>query len=629
MVTVKKFGDRWVCECGFVSRHIPKAAGFWWDPVLREWYTTSAIVAARLQDAEKMAAAKLAEDLKYRLDQAKYATSSAAAAELDIPTRPGNVFLPYQVAGVAGLDIRLNCLLADDPGLGKTIQVCGLMNLHPEIRKVLIVCPLSLSINWSKELRKWLVHPYRTAICNATWFRPEAVDISIIHYDVLLKHVQALRWVAWDLVVADECHLLKNQGALRTRSLLGIDAKTANRENKRNDEKYEDEMCLWRRHPGEYAEPRRKAIVYPLEPVRGKRNVFLTGTPLPNRPREGWPIFHHLDPVEFKSHSKFKTLYCGGVETEFGFDDSGHSNLQALQRVLRSTIMIRRLKKNVLKDLPAKRRVIIEIPHSNKQTVEAELAAYVAAQAELRKLKEEAAAAKGKDNQAEYAAAVGKLKKARVASFELISKQRHQTGLATLPYLLDHIHSIIADEKVIVFLHHVDMIEAVVGEFGKKCVAIYGPVPATQRQTNVDRFQTDPTCRIAVGNYGPMGTGWTLTAASRVVAGELDWVPGNMTQAEDRAHRIGQHDMVLVEHLVLEGSLAAYMAQKVVEKQAVQTAALDMDVPDVDLPASGAAALAQRNESVARESATPAKEEAPAPAWDVPMSAYEQGGFDF
>ena len=634
-VRIDKVGEAWVCRCSFVDRHIPKEAGFRWNPTDKIWFTLSAMVAARLMDKPAGRAVQQLDDAKYKLREAMVATSAAADADLEIPTKPGNVYLPYQRAGIAGLFHRANCLLADDPGLGKTIQVCGLMNVVSEIRKVLIVCPLSLSLNWQKELRKWLVERYHIAIFNASMFLPERVDISIIHYDVLLKHVQALRSVQWDLVVADECHLLKNPTAQRTRSLLGIDARTANWENMRNEKKYEEGVALHKRYPGEYPHPVRKPIVYPLAPVLGKRNVFLTGTPIPNRPKELWPIAHHLDPVEFKSHNKYNAMYCGASEVDIGdgqtvYDDSGHSNLGALQQVLRGTIMIRRLKKDVLKDLPAKRRCVIEIPHNAKATVEAELAAYLARQEEIRKIRDEAKAAKGKDNQAEYAAAVSKLKTAKVAAFELIAKQRHETGIATLPYLLDHIQSIIEEgEKVIVFMHHVDLIKAIAAKFGNKSVAIFGEVSAAQRQLNVDRFQTDPTCKVVVGNYGPMGTGWTLTAANRVVAGELDWVPGNMTQAEDRAHRIGQKEMVLVEHLVLQGSLAAYMATKVVEKQEVQTAALDTEIPDIDPVASDPGAQAGPEPPRRMVSTTPEPQAPPQPSWGPIPGDAEQVDFEW
>lgn len=158
--------------------------------------------------------------------------------------------------------------------------------------------------------------------------------------------------------------------------------------------------------------------------------------------------------------------------------------------------------------------------------------------------------------------------------------------------MLEHLRNLVeAGEKLIVFAHHQEIIEAIAKEFGQRCVTCYGPDSTSpnggQRQRNVDRFQQDPHCQIIAGNYDTMGVGYTLTASWHVVAAELDWVPGRMTQAEDRAHRIGQVNTVLVEHLVLEGSLDAYMATVVVEKQEVQAAVLDMEVP-VGMPNTAA-----------------------------------------
>jgi hypothetical protein len=104
----------------------------------------------------------------------------------------------------------------------------------------------------------------------------------------------------------------------------------------------------------------------------------------------------------------------------------------------------------------------------------------------------------------------------------------------------------------------------------------------------VDRFQTDPAVKVFLGGITAAGVGITLTAASTVVFAELDWVPGNVTQAEDRAHRIGQVESVLVQHLVLDKSLDARMAQRIVEKQEVMDKALDLSF-ERDLPALGTA----------------------------------------
>ena len=552
-MTVERVGQVWVCRSTFAERHIPKEAGFRWNPEARYWFTAEGAIAARLMSspADK-AAAMAADSSKYHLRRQNLADSNAHDADIDIPANPGLAYLGYQRAGIAAMLPRPNVLLADDPGLGKTIQAVGLINCLPDIKKILVVCPNSLRFNWRRELQKWLTRRLTIGVFHSQFCRPDMVDIGIIHYDVVAKWSDMLRSVRFDLVICDECHLLKNPKAQRTRAILGIDDRTARREE-----------------------------IEPLPALRGRRAIFMTGTPLPNRPVEGFPIFHYLDPIEFRSFNRFKRDFCGAYFNGFGVDDSGASNLAELQALLRSTIMIRRLKADVLTELPAKRRAIVEIPAPDeaRQAISAELNEYRTREAALAGMRQAVAAAKATDDRAGYAAAVQQLKEAQIGAFSGLSKQRHETATKKLPYVLDHLRTLIeGGEKIVCFAHHQDVIRAIAGEFGAVAVTCYGPDTPARRQDHVDRFQREDKCRLIVGEYGPMGTGWTLTASSHVVAAELDWVPGNMTQAEDRCHRIGQHDSVLVEHLVLEGSLDAYMAAVIVQKQEVQAEALDADM---------------------------------------------------
>ena len=130
-------------------------------------------------------------------------------------------------------------------------------------------------------------------------------------------------------------------------------------------------------------------------------------------------------------------------------------------------------------------------------------------------------------------------------------------------------------EKVVVFAHHHDVVDGLMEHFGDAAVRLTGRDSQEQKQAAVDRFQTDPDCKVFVGSIQAAGVGLTLTAASNVVFAELDWVPANVTQAEDRCHRIGQNENVLVQHLVVDGSIDARMAQVLVEKQELADKALD------------------------------------------------------
>jgi hypothetical protein len=138
--------------------------------------------------------------------------------------------------------------------------------------------------------------------------------------------------------------------------------------------------------------------------------------------------------------------------------------------------------------------------------------------------------------------------------------------------------------KVCVFVNHHLCVDALTEAFGKACVSIDGRTTNEDRQLAVDRFQSDPSVTVFVGTIRAAGVGITLTASSTVIFGELDWVPGNVSQAEDRCHRIGQVGTVFVRHLVLEGSLDERMAQIIVEKQEVIDKALDTAPVPVEAP---------------------------------------------
>lgn len=541
-VRIEQIGSRWVVRCAYEDRAIPKSAGCRWDPDRKHWYTSDAAIAAKLADPD-IANALLAE-VRAREEQraAAVEASRAGSSDVDIPCPEGLAYLPYQRAGIAAALSRTNVLFGDEMGLGKTIQAIGMINADPTLNKILIVCPAGLRLNWKRELEKWRTRKLTIHIVDSKVWRDD-YDITIINYDILTKHAAALRATAWDLVVCDEAHYLKNPDAKRTQAVVG----------------------------------KEKKGVAVIEPIKARRRMLLTGTPIPNRPIEGWTLFHYLDPGEFKSFFGYAIRYADASKGPCGWDFSGSANLPELQDKLRGSIMIRRLKADVLTELPAKRRAVIEIPANDAaHAVKAENEAWERQERTMLGLRTEVELSKASADPADYAAAVGKLKTAMQVAFGEMSRVRHATAVAKIPAVIEHLRNAIEDgSKVIVFAHHHDVIEALATEFGQQAVTLYGEIPMAQRQAVVDRFQTDPTCQVFIGGIQAAGVGITLTAASHVVFAEMDWVPGNVTQAEDRAHRIGQRNMVLVDHLVFEGSLDARMATILVEKQEVLAAALD------------------------------------------------------
>lgn len=483
--------------------------------------------------------------------QENIVASRATDASVEIPSPEGLEFLPFQKAGVAFASSKPAVLIADEMGLGKTIQAIGVINSDSTVKKVLVICPASLKTNWQREMNKWFVRPLTIGIADAKTL-PET-DVVVINYDVLHKHKAALDSIAWDIIVADEIHYAKNPTARRTQMIVGKVVK--------QERGY------------------RGPVVWEVQPLKAVRRLFMTGTPIVNRPKELFPLLNALDPVAWPSFFKYALKYCAATQTQHGWDFSGASNLDDLQNKLRASLMVRRLKKDVLTELPPKRRQVIELPANGAaKAIDNEQTAWKRHEDTIEQLQAKVELAKASDNSDDYQKAVEALREGMRVAFTEISKVRHDTAVAKIPYMLEHIENVIGDDegaKLVFFAHHHDVIDAISEKLGDKCVVLTGETPLAARQVAVDRFQKDPTVQVFVGSITAAGVGITLTAAAHVCFGELDWVPGNVTQAEDRCHRIGQKESVLVQHLVLEGSLDANMARTLVEKQTVIDQALD------------------------------------------------------
>lgn len=412
----------------------------------------------------------------------------------------------------------------------------------PAIRKILVVCPASLKTNWYREMRTWLVRDYCIAI-GSSQVLPlpvDGFDICIINYDILRKHLDKLQAVEWDLLVADEVHYCKSESAQRSKALYSIPA---------------------------------------------KRKVGLTGTPIVNKPAELWPIISWLDPETWHRKKTFYLKrYCNANFNGYGYQTGGAAidRLPELQETLRRTIMIRRLKNDVLKELPPKMRQVIEVEASGEsaRVVQAEWELFGNAQSALDPFRAAVELAKTEDDEEAYRSAVAALKEAQGVQFTNMAKARKEAAMAKVPFVVDHIRSAVESSgKVVVFAHHHCVVDALREAFPRESVALTGQTKMQDRAAAVDRFQSDGSCTVFIGSIMAAGVGLTLTAASHVVFAELDWVPGNVSQAEDRCHRIGQRDTVLVQHLALEGSVDAAMANTIVRKQKAIDAALDKDAP--------------------------------------------------
>lgn len=519
---LKKANDVWVFECTFLQRNIPKEAGFVWNANIKAWQTEKDLYAYKLIEYANEEAKELLLKFENKLkNDADEKAKEVQGLVIPLPKDAPNL-MPYQKEGVYELLNRGNVLLADDMGLGKSAQTIAYCNVaNPQ--KILVVCPNSLKINWYKEFRKFCVHDYTFHICTGKEAPQLGMNVNIINYDILKTHIALLRDAKFDLVIADEAHYVKNSTAQRSKAFYSI--KNVN------------------------------------------KKIALTGTPIPNRPIEAFSILKWLDSKNFSNRNNYAVRYCNAHMTQFGWDESGARNLEELQDLLRSTVMVRRLKKDVLTDLPPKTRQIIEIGNISEKEKKAQL--------QLIQQIEEAGLFGDNDNS--YEGKANSMKIDTKLLFAELARLRKENALRKIGDCVEHIESLLENiDKVVIFCHHREILERLVSDLKEyNPVFIYGETSIKDRDNAVTQFQNNKDVRVFVGSIGACATGITLTASNTEVFVELDWTPANISQAEDRCHRIGQKDNVLVQHLVLAGSIDVYMAQTLIRKQNIIDKALN------------------------------------------------------
>ena len=532
---------------------IKAIGGFRWSPDNRCWWSKDHDKAKKF--VESVNNGSIAEMLRIQNEEREELVriSKATDSDMFIPCPDGHEYMPFQKAGIAYASSRKNVLFGDEPGLGKTMQAIGLMNLRKS-KRILVICPATLKLMWKGALTEWLTMPLSIGIAEGkNW---PNTSVVVINYDILHNHVYRLNENEWDLMVIDEAHYLKNPDARRTRVVFG------------------------------YTPPKSKQSKQALlTPIPAKSIAGLTGTPIPSRPIEGWTLFHALDPVAFPSFMGYAKRYCNATQGYHGWDFSGSSNLLELQEKLRASFMVRRLKKDVLTELPPKRRQIIELEAraSDKAAIKAEWDAYNARQDNEAELID----AIIKENDEAYKTAVNNMAEASKVAFTAMSKVRHDTAVSKVDRVIDFLENALESGPVVCMAHHREVVDSITDHFKERAVKLYGGMSKEDKNQSVEDFQSGKA-DLFVGSISAAGVGLTLTRSSTVVFAELDWVPGNVTQAEDRCHRIGQKDSVNVIHLVIEGSLDSKIAKTLVEKQEVIDKALDKELvfDQIVLPAT-------------------------------------------
>jgi SWI/SNF-related matrix-associated actin-dependent regulator of chromatin subfamily A-like protein 1 len=441
-------------------------------------------------------------------------SSEVHAEALAHAERLATGLFPHQVDGIAFLLGRRRAILADDMGLGKTRQsIVAMTEAAPEGPR-LVVCPASVRQNWAREIAA--VHSLH-AVHLVGPGAPPASGFDgwvIINYDLLSRHVDALQALNWAGIVFDEAHYLKNHSSQRSRLARRL-----------------------------------------LEAAPDAKVHALTGTPLTNRPRDLFPLLQLVGHPMGRSFLSFAKRYCDAQHNGFGWVTDGASNLEEL-RVQLHGVMLRRTKDEVL-ELPPKLRTWLPVQVADRtarketrRVLETLIAGSLArAQAAPNGVKQQRGrerAAPGQD---------------RVRLLAELTKARVQIARAKVAQTIDLVEGAVTQgEKVIVFSAFDEPVQRIAAHFGTRAVLLTGATPAAKRQALVDRFQSEDDVRVFVANLVAGGVGLNLTAARQVVFNDLDWVPANHWQAEDRAYRIGQRGTVSVTYLAAEGTIDEFVA---------------------------------------------------------------------
>lgn len=408
-------------------------------------------------------------------------------------TRPD--LYPYQREGADWLTENPRAYLAWEQGLGKTATA---LRAAAEVnaRNIVVICPAVARINWQREAALWA---------------PEIESVLTFSYDEISRNgPDRVPAGKIDVLILDEAHYLKERTSARTKHILGT-CRTTPRLIDRAD-------IVW----------------------------CLSGTPTPNHAGEIWPVAWALFPKDVTTvpeaggYPTFLRHYCYTRETKYGTQVSGHrrDRLMTLREKLKP--YVNRLKKvQVLDDLPDLEVGVVPV-EAEAALVNAEVKRLAQEHPELGRML--AAVEEGKDH-------------------ELVSPHlatlRRLTGQLKAPLVAELVkEALYGGGKAIVFAHHRSVIGHLQGALSSLgCVVLDGSTPTDTRQQAIDWFQTDPKCRVFIGQIGAAGTAITLTAASNVFFAEASWVPADNAQAVARAHRIGQKSKVLARFVSLAGTI--------------------------------------------------------------------------
>lgn len=442
---------------------------------------------------------------------------------------------PFQKADIEYALRRRNTLVGDEPGLGKTPIAIAFAN---EIRakRVLVICPASIRLQWVKRIREWTTMPwpyYIHPILHSRHGVHPTAQWTVVSYELARQEAigKGLAKGTYDLLILDEAHYLKTIDARRTRAVFGGGA---------------------------------NPIFAPLASRTGAV-LALTGTPLPNRPREAYTLAHGLcpDAIDWMSEDSFTNRFNPSQKIErydeqkkrtVVYVDERSGRHAELQNRLRANFMTRHLKREVMPQLKLPVYDLIQLD---------ETAAIKQALAAEALLDIDPETLEGKD----------------ISVMGDISTVRRMMGIAMAPQVADYVAMLLegGEEKIVLFAWHIEVMDILENKLRKHGLVRFkaGATKANDRLKDI--FISDPKCRVILGNVLTLGTGTDglQAVASHALIAEPDWVPGNNIQCFDRLDRGGQTRTVQGDIFVAPNSLAEKVLASALRKLQTTHKALD------------------------------------------------------
>lgn len=427
--------------------------------------------------------------------------------------------LDHQKIAIEKLAGSKRFILADDMGLGKTTSTI-IAALETGAKKILIVCPASLKINWQREIANYSDRP--VFIAEGKKFSTED-DFVIVNYDILKnfhdtksKEESLLEQSKFDLVILDEAHMISNVQAQRTK-IINSFAKKISR--------------VW----------------------------LLTGTPMTSRPMNYYNLLNLIESPVAQNWKAYAIRYCQGYQFTAGkrkvWNVSGASNLEEL-RERTSKQILRRLKEEVL-DLPDKIITPVYLRLKSKE--------YESLMGEYFDWYD-----KNPDESSSLTVQFSKLMKVR----KVIANEKTKQTIEFAENILEQ------GKKVIIFTNFTDSLQTIYQHFGKQSVYLDGSCSNSMRQQAVDEFQNNDKIRVFVGNLKAAGVGLTLTSAEVVIMNDLSFVPAEHSQAEDRAYRYGQKSNVLVYYPIYDNTIEAAIYDILNKKKQIIRTVMGDEIPE-------------------------------------------------